>query len=34
MAQGVPEELIEVATNKMAIVNNSYDKICKLRGIK
>jgi len=34
MAQGVPEELIEVATNKMAIVNNSYDKICKARGIK
>lgn len=34
MAQGVPEELIEVANEKLAAINNAYDKICKSRGIK
>lgn len=34
MAQGVPEELIDVANEKLATINNAYDKICKTRGIK
>lgn len=33
MAQGVPEELIDVANDKMAAINDAYDKICKARGI-
>lgn len=33
MAQGVPEELIDVANEKMSAINDAYDKICKIRGI-
>jgi len=33
MAQGVPEELIDVANDKMSAINDAYDKICKVRGI-
>ncbi|MCC3861384.1 DnaJ domain-containing protein [Emcibacteraceae bacterium Y4] len=34
MAQGVPEELIDVANEKMTAINDAYDKICKIRNIK
>lgn len=34
MAQGMPEEFIKVATEKLAIINLAYDQICKERGIK
>ena len=33
MAQGVPEELIDVANDKLAAINDAYDKIAKTRGI-
>ncbi len=33
IAQGVPEELIDVANEKLAAINDAYDKICKIRGI-
>jgi len=33
MAQGVPEELIDVANDKLASINDAYDKIAKARGI-
>ena len=34
MAQGVPEEFIDLATEKMATINAAYDQIAKLRGLK
>ncbi len=34
MARGVPEEFIEVATDKIATINDAYDRIAKARGIK
>ena len=34
MAQGVPQEFIDLATDKMATINAAYDQISKLRGIK
>lgn len=34
IAQGVPEELIDVANEKLAVINNAYDKISKIRAIK
>lgn len=34
MAQGMPEEFIRVATEKLATINLAYDQICKERGIK
>lgn len=34
MAQGVPEELIDVANEKMTAINEAYDKISKIRNIK
>ena len=34
MAQGVPKELIDVANDKLATINDAYDKISKARGIK
>jgi DnaJ like chaperone protein len=34
MAQGVPEEFIEAANEKMAVINSAYDKLCKLKGIR
>lgn len=33
MAQGVPKELIDVANDKMSVINEAYDKVCKARGI-
>ncbi len=33
MAQGVPEELIDVANDKLAAINTAYDTIAKSRGI-
>jgi len=34
MAQGLPEEAIEVANQKLARINAAYDEIAKARGIK
>ena len=34
MAQGVPQEFIDLATEKMATINAAYDQVAKLRGIK
>jgi len=34
MAEGLPEEFIKVANEKMAAINAAYDRICKQRGIK
>ena len=33
MAQGVPEELIDVANDKLAAINTAYDIITKARGL-
>lgn len=33
MAQGVPEELIDVANDKLAAINTAYDTIAKVRGL-
>ena len=34
IAQGMPEEFVEVANEKLAAVNAAYDKICAARGVK
>ena len=34
IAQGMPEEFVEVANEKLAMINAAYDKICAARGIK
>ncbi len=34
VAQGMPPEFIATANEKMARINNAYDTICKVRGIK
>lgn len=34
IAQGMPEEFIEVATNKLAAINAAHDKIAAQRGLK
>lgn len=34
MAQGMPQEFVELANEKMASINAAYDEICKARGIK
>ena len=34
IAQGMPEEFVEVANDKLATINAAYDKICAARGIK
>lgn len=34
MAQGVPQEFIDLATEKMATINAAYDTIAKVRGLK
>ena len=34
IAQGMPEEFIEIANNKVAAINAAYDKVCNDRGIK
>ena len=33
VAQGMPEDFIEVATEKVATINAAYDTICKQRGL-
>ena len=32
IAQGVPEELIDVANNKLSVINNAYDRIEKMQS--
>ena len=34
MAEGLPEEAIEVANQKLARINAAYDEIAKARGIR
>lgn len=34
IAQGMPEEAIDLATNEVAAINAAYDAICRERGIK
>lgn len=34
IAQGLPEEFVEVATRKMAAINAAWDDIARMRGIK
>jgi DnaJ like chaperone protein len=34
MAQGVPQEFIDLANEKMATINAAYDRIEKQRGMK
>ena len=34
MAQGLPQEFIDLANDKLATINAAYDRICKQRGIK
>ena len=33
IAQGMPEDFVELATEKVATINAAYDTICKQRGI-
>ena len=32
-ANGMPEELVELANKKLALINNAYDKVSYLRGL-
>ena len=34
MAQGMPQEFIDIANEKMAAINSAYDAVCKSRGQK
>lgn len=34
MAQGLPQEFIDLANDKLATINAAYDRICKQRGMK
>lgn len=34
MAQGMPQEFVDIANEKMAAINAAYDGVCKSRGIK
>jgi len=34
MAQGLPQEFIDLANDKLATINAAYDRVCKQRGIK
>jgi DnaJ like chaperone protein len=34
MAEGLPQEMIDVANEKMAHINDAYDRVAKLRGMK
>ncbi len=34
IARGVPEEFVEIANDKLAKINDAYDRIAKERGIK
>ena len=33
VAQGMPEEMVAVANDKMAAINDAYDRVARLRGI-
>jgi len=33
IAQGLPQEFVEVATEKLAAINDAYDRIAKARGL-
>ncbi|MCW8916071.1 MAG: DnaJ domain-containing protein [Magnetovibrio sp.] len=33
MAQGMPQEFIDLANEKMTVINGAYDKIKKMRGL-
>jgi len=33
IAEGLPEEFIEMANQKLAAINNAYDEVCKQRGL-
>ncbi|WP_169542825.1 TerB family tellurite resistance protein [Sneathiella aquimaris] len=33
MAQGLPQEFVDVANEKLAIINSAYDELCKHRNI-
>jgi DnaJ like chaperone protein len=33
VAQGMPEEMVVVANDKMAAINDAYDRVARLRGI-
>ena len=33
MARGVPAEFIKLANDKLAAINNAYDRICAERGL-
>ncbi len=32
-AQGLPDEFVELANEKLATINGAYDRVCKERGI-
>src|SRR3546814_16113405 len=34
MAQGMPQEFVEIANGKLATINAAYDEIKKLRGLR
>ncbi len=34
MAQGMPQEFVDIANEKMAAINAAYDAVCKSRGLK
>ena len=33
IARGVPEEFVDLATEKLAAINTAYDRIVKERGL-
>ena len=34
VAEGLPEEMIQIATRKIAAINEAYDRILRLRGAR
>jgi DnaJ like chaperone protein len=34
IAEGLPEEFVGAATDRMAAINDAYDRVCRQRGIK
>ncbi len=34
VARGVPKELVTIANEKLAAINDAYDRICRQRGLK
>ena len=33
IAQGVPQEFVDVANEKLAVINDAYDRVAKERGL-